>query len=1028
MEAAPIVTIDQIDGTGFINHANASAGVTISGTASDSSIGLYHHSITVDLVNSSGVTVDSYTGTIQADGTWRVLVDQSDALGLSDGSYTVTANVTDAAVNPITQTTQPVIVDEDQDEQPTVTVDGGGATTPIGHAGASAVAFAVGGIDTDDSGTLTFTDASHNTVTVTITNGVAVAGDHNTTTAVDLSSLADGSITSHLALTDTAGNSFSADGNAVTLDQDSDEQPTITVDGGGATTPIGHAGASAVAFAVGGIDTDDSGTLTFTDASHNTVTVTITNGVAVAGDHSTTTAVDLSSLADGSITSHLALTDTAGNSFSADGNAVTLDQDSDEQPTITVDGGGATTPIGHAGAAAVAFAVTGIDTDDSGTLTFTDGANHSVTVTITDGAVVAGDHNTTTTVDLSSLADGSITSSLTLNDTAGNNFNASGNAVTLDQDTDEQPAVTVDGGALTPIGHAGAAAVAFAVTGIDTDDSGTLTFTDGANHSVTVTITDGAVVAGDHNTTTTVDLSSLADGSITSSLTLNDTAGNSFSAGGNPVTLGPTTAPTVALLSGFDGQTLAVGPVPSAESQDGVTLAGQVTWNGHAHDGDSQVLFYNGNTSTSGFGLLGQVGTDGKLDLQILAGGVAGLDTGVEIAAGEPHTIALTWADDQFDLYVDGISKYTWTQGFHPISSDPDATYMMVGGAADRHSANFGAQGFNGTVANVSVWNTALTQDQIQATDFTALTGSETDLAAYYKLNDGGATPLSDLVDSAGNLALSRQIPPDNLPNLVFPHLTITDPGTTLDDATVSWSNVASGTIVAFEGLTFDSHGTNLTDGITITYDAADHQYQLTGTALIAAYEGLLNRLTFQSSRDQTPTFTVVVNNGSASSAPVTETVDVFVPASWDRWTGAVGNGNWNDARQLESPCGAGSVGRRLCRHHRRLGFDDLLRPGRERRKRARSLRRCGYRDRRDHPREPGNADGYRRAVQWRQYLAGTGRHARPDWNRRECRDDHRRSCFRARRGIGYRRSGHPGGRRYGHAGWDRRYDHRHPR
>ena len=118
-----------------------------------------------------------------------------------------------------------------------------------------------------------------------------------------------------------------------------------------------------------------------------------------------------------------------------------------------------------------------MDTDDSGTLTFSDGT-HSVVVTITDGAVVAGADNTLTAVNLSSLADGAITSSLALTDTAGNSFSAAGNTVTLDQDTDEQPSVVVDSGSAR-IGTAEASAVPFAVSGIDTDDSGTLTFSDG---------------------------------------------------------------------------------------------------------------------------------------------------------------------------------------------------------------------------------------------------------------------------------------------------------------------------------------------------------------------------------------------------------------------------------------------------------------------------------------------------------------------------------------------------------------------
>src|SRR5580704_7582828 len=299
----------------------------------------------------------------------------------------------------------------------------------IGAVGASAVAFTVSGIESDDSGTLTFSDGSHS-VAVTITDGLVVTGTDNTLTTVNLSSLADDtSITSSLALTDTAGNSFTASGNAVTLDQDTTEQPSVAVDNG-STTPIGAAGASAVAFTGSGIESDYSGTLTYSDGSHS-VAVTITDGLVVTGTDNTLTTVNLSSLADDtSITSSLALTDTAGNSFTASGNAVTLDQDTTEQPSVAVDNG-STTPIGAAGASAVAFTVSGIESDDSGTLTFSDGS-HSVAVTITDGAVVTGTDNTLTTVNLSSLADDtSITSSLALTDTAGNSCTASGNAVTL---------------------------------------------------------------------------------------------------------------------------------------------------------------------------------------------------------------------------------------------------------------------------------------------------------------------------------------------------------------------------------------------------------------------------------------------------------------------------------------------------------------------------------------------------------------------------------------------------------------------
>ena len=74
----------------------------------------------------------------------------------------------------------------------------------------------------------------------------------------------------------------------------------------------------------------------------------------------------------------------------------------------------------------MAFTISGLASDDSGTLTFSDQAGHAVVVTIVNGQAIS-------TVNLSSLSDGTITSSLAVSDTAGNQFSASGNAVPLEQ-------------------------------------------------------------------------------------------------------------------------------------------------------------------------------------------------------------------------------------------------------------------------------------------------------------------------------------------------------------------------------------------------------------------------------------------------------------------------------------------------------------------------------------------------------------------------------------------------------------------
>src|SRR6185437_10134624 len=161
--------------------------------------------------------------------------------------------------------------------------------------------------------------------------------------------------------------------------------------------------------------------------------------------------------------------------------------------------------------------------------------------------------NGTLSIYLSSLADGTITASLKITDSAGNSQTVSGSDnLTLDQDIGEQAALKLTV-ISTDVGTAGETAVPFTIAGEDPDDTGTVTFTNGKT-STSVSVSGGT-------TNYTADISGLADGKITSSLQLNpDPAGNTFTAvGGTTITLdtvSPTlTTPTI-VGTAQEGQTL----------------------------------------------------------------------------------------------------------------------------------------------------------------------------------------------------------------------------------------------------------------------------------------------------------------------------------------------------------------------------------------------------------------------------------------------------------------------------------------
>ena len=111
---APTISIAAINGDNVINASEANVGFSITG--SEAVDGL---PIMVTIVDGNGAAVESYNIT-GAQGGWSVNVTSAQATALADGSYTVTAQVTDQFGNPSTTATQTLEVHE---TLPTVTID-----------------------------------------------------------------------------------------------------------------------------------------------------------------------------------------------------------------------------------------------------------------------------------------------------------------------------------------------------------------------------------------------------------------------------------------------------------------------------------------------------------------------------------------------------------------------------------------------------------------------------------------------------------------------------------------------------------------------------------------------------------------------------------------------------------------------------------------------------------------------------------------------------------------------------------------
>ena len=121
---------------------------------------------------------------------------------------------------------------------------------------------------------------------------------------------------------------------------------------------------------------------------------------------------------------------------------------------------------------------------------------------------------------------------------------------------------------------------------------------------------------------------------------------------------------------------------------------------------------------------------------------------GPNLADGNWHHVAMVRSPGLINLYADGNYLYNLEL------TDTILAYMLtIGDMAE------GGEAFNGSIDEVRIWNTALTQQQIQASMNIKLDGNETNLYRYYDFDEGipgannnGIVSLRDrMIDSSNN-------------------------------------------------------------------------------------------------------------------------------------------------------------------------------------------------------------------------------------------------------------------------------------
>ncbi len=579
----PQLAVNAIAGDDIINSQESGQDLAITGTSTNLAPG------TIVSVVFNSVT---YTGTTGANGQWSVTVPASALAGLQDGNYTVTATAQDAAQNTATDSSSVTV---DTAEPPTGINTGSFLDDAILNVSESLTDQTLGGTTTAGA-TVQLVVGTQTLTTVAGTDGTWSI----TIPAAQLQALDNGPQDLTLTITAPNGNTSTV---PLPVTVGNDTVPTLAIDtvftdglinlseieGGGVIsgTSTGLAQGTPIAIAIGGI--------------------TLNGTVGAGGAWQITAGADaLDALQNGQYTLTVTAQDQYGNPATA-GVAVDVLR---TPPTATV-------PDQLFGDGTINQSEAALGQQITGNTGLT-GAGQTVLITIDGGQQITGtvDNNGNWTValtpaQLSALAEGDHTISVTVSDRAGNTTTSPDATFSVYADPLPTPVVTepfTDG--ILNAGEAAAGATLNGTTGLPADRIGT----------VMVSLNNGAMVQAtvdaDGNWSlplTPAQLQALPDGTIPVTVIVTDTAGNtntgtsSFEARINDV-------PDATINTPFID-----GALNNAEAGVAQTITGST---GVSGAGQTVEIVLNGNTYT------GTVQANGDWSVSLLPSAFTGLTPG----------------------------------------------------------------------------------------------------------------------------------------------------------------------------------------------------------------------------------------------------------------------------------------------------------------------------------------------------------------------------------------------------------------
>ncbi|MDH7445467.1 beta strand repeat-containing protein [Aquimarina sp. 2201CG14-23] len=551
---------------------------------------------TSDFVIGGGSTATVTNVADQGSNIWNLTVSGGDLASFNGNvilGLIASQNIQDAAGNALSGITDPTpesfAVDNMAPTGYSVSID----QSPINAGNDDAVSYTFAGAEVGATYNYTFT-TSGGAGSVTGSGVIATATDQ--ITGIDLSGLADGTITLSVTLTDTIGNTGVAATDTETKETIAPTGYSVSID----QSPINAGNDDAVSFTFAGAEVGATYNYTFT-TSGGAGSVTGSGVIATATDQ--ITGIDLSGLADGTITLSVTLTDVNGNTGVAATDTETKETIAPTGYSVSID----QSPINAGNDDAVSYTFAGAEVGATYNYTFTTSGGAG---SVTGSGVIATATDQITGIDLSGLADGTITLSVTLTDVNGNTGVAATDTETKDTEAPTGYSVSID---QSPINAGNDDAVSYTFAGAEVGATYNYTFTTSGGAG---SVTGSGVIATATDQITGIDLSGLADGTITLSVTLTDVNGNTGVAATDTETK-DTARPSVAITS-------TESPGPTGSNPIPVTITFSESVSGFT---EGEITVVNGSTGN----FSGGTGTTYTVD--ITPSGAGPLTITVDVAA-----------------------------------------------------------------------------------------------------------------------------------------------------------------------------------------------------------------------------------------------------------------------------------------------------------------------------------------------------------------------------------------------------------